>query len=133
MANRINPSNAVYGAAVAVLAACAVRHYGYTLAPEADRANWWNAIGALMMMAAPAYAAWRWPGRLVWAAAAWWVVEEAMVVGCSLAYIVRPWTVAAGQDQCSALLGFDLGKLGAVIMACILVAIIAIRHKTCKT
>ena len=133
MANRIDDSNAVYGVAVAVLAACAVRHYGYTLAPDADRANWWNAIGALMILAAPVYAAWRWPGRLVWAAAAWWLLEEAMVVGCSLAYIVRPWTVAAGQDQCSALLGFDLGKLSAVIMACILVVIIAIRHKTCKT
>ena len=129
MAHRSDYPNAVYGAAVAVLAACAIRHYGYTLAPDADRAHWWNVIGALMMMAAPAYAAWHWPGRLVWAAAAWWLLEEAMVVGCSLAYIVRPWAVADGQDQCSALLGFDLGKISAVVMACILVAIFAARRK----
>ena len=130
MAHRGNASNAVHGAAIIVLAACAIRHYGYTLAPAADRADWANAIGALMLMVTPLYAAWRWRSPLVWAAAAWWVVEEAMIVGCSLAYIVQPWVVLEGQDQCSALIGFDLGKLGAAILAGVLGAIVLSRRKT---
>ena len=129
MADRGDASNAVHGAAVVVLAACVARHYGYTLAPDSDRAHWWNITGALLMMVLPVYAAFRWPSRLVWAAAAWWLIEELMVVGCSLAYIVRPWPVVPGQDQCSALLGFDLGKVGALVIAGVVLAII-VRRRT---
>ena len=130
MADRSNHEHALHGAALVVLAACAVRHYAYTLAPAADRADWANAIGALMLMIAPLYAAWRWPSPLVWAAAALWVIEEAMIVGCSVAYIIRPWVVPEGQDQCSALLGFELGKLGAAVLAGVLGAIVLARRKT---
>jgi hypothetical protein len=39
-----------------------------------------------------------------------------MAAGCSIAYIFSPWAVAAGEAQCSSLLSFDLGKLGALAM-----------------
>jgi len=48
---------------------------------------------------------------------AWWMAEEAMVIGCNAAFIVKPWTVPAGQDMCSSLLQFDLGRLGALVLA----------------
>jgi hypothetical protein len=52
--------------------------------------------------------------------ALWWVLEELMVAGCSLAFIASPWVVEAGQAQCSALLQFDLGRVGLLIAACLL-------------
>ena len=69
------------------------------------------------MLVLPAMAAWRWRNPSVWLLAAWWVAEEAMVIGCTVAYAVRPWAVPVGEDQCSSLLQFDLGKIGAIGMA----------------
>jgi hypothetical protein len=59
-----------------------------------------------------------WPmGGVARLAGLWWAAEEGMVAVCSVAWVLAPWEVAAGQDQCSALLQFDLGKLGAAILA----------------
>jgi hypothetical protein len=38
-----------------------------------------------------------------------------MVIGCSSLYIVSPWEVLPGQAQCSALLQFDLGRVGILL------------------
>lgn len=105
-----------FGFAV-VLVACAVRHYGYTLAPPEWRAQAWNVTGAVLMLALPAMAAWRWPSPAVWLIAAWWAVEESMVIGCTVTYLLYPWPVPVGEDQCSSLLQFDLGQAGALLMA----------------
>ena len=100
-----------------VLSACAFRHYAYTLAPPEWRAQAWNVTGAVLMLALPAMAARRWPSPAVWLIAAWWAVEEGMVIGCTVAFLLYPWPVPFGEDQCSSLLQFDLGKVGALLMA----------------
>ena len=105
-----------FGFAV-VLSACAFRHYGYTLASPEWRAQAWNITGAALMLVLPAMAARQWRNPSVWLIAAWWAAEEAMVIGCTVAYAVRPWPVPFGEDQCSSLLHFDLGKIGALLMA----------------
>ena len=104
---------AVYGLAVA--AAGALLHYGYNLAPVQHQAQVWNIAGALCRFVMLAIILWRVRG-LALAPGAWWLAEEALVVGCSTAFILRPWVVPAGQDQCSALLGYDLGKVSAAIL-----------------
>lgn len=42
----------------------------------------------------------------------WLCCEELLVIGCSGLYMVSPWEVSDGQAQCSALLQFDLGRIG---------------------
>jgi hypothetical protein len=60
---------------------------------------------------------WKLKSALAAFVAAWWLCEELMVAGCSVAYIVSPWNVEPGQAQCSALLQFDLGRIGVLAMA----------------
>lgn len=94
-------------------------HYGYVIFDPADRAQAWNMAGAVARAALLVALAWKWRGPVLWVVA-WWLAEEAMVAGCSAAYIIKPWVVAAGQDQCSALIHFDLAKVGAAVILCLL-------------
>ena len=55
---------------------------------------------------------WRVRSRFVLLVGAWWAAEELMVAGCSAWFIVKPWVVPAGDAQCSAMLQFDVGKIG---------------------
>lgn len=105
--------------AVGLLALLAAMHYSYMLAAPGDAAQWFNAAGAITRAALLLALARRWRGVVLWVVA-WWLAEEAMVAGCSVAYIVKPWAVLAGQDQCSALLHFDIAKLGAMVLALLL-------------
>ena len=109
--------------AIGLLALLVALHYGYTMFEPADRANAWNAAGAVARAALLIALAWRWRGPVL-AVVAWWLAEEAMVAGCSVAYIIKPWAVAAGQDQCSALLHFDVAKVGAAVILGLLAYII---------
>ena len=104
---------------IGLLALLVALHYGYALFDPGDRANAWNAAGAVVRAALLIALAWRWRGPVL-AVVAWWLAEEAMVAGCSVAYIIKPWTVAAGQDQCSALLHFDIAKIGAAVIVVLL-------------
>jgi hypothetical protein len=114
-----NRSAAVHRA-LGILALCTATHYGYLLADPGDGAQVWNIAGAVSRSALLLAVVWRWRGVEVVGAALWWFAEEAMVVVCSTAYIVKPWVVPPGQDQCSSLLHFDLGKLGAAVLVCVL-------------
>lgn len=76
----------------------------------------------------------RWPAAVAWCqpvefaivarplllVAIWWAAEDLMVAGCSIAMMIHPWVVAKGQAQCSALLQFDLGRVGLVIVGMLL-------------
>ena len=113
--------------AVGLLALCAALHMGYLLFAPEDRADAWNAAGAVVRSAFLVALAWQWGGpilKVVWI----WLAEEALVAGCSVAYIVRPWVVPPGQDQCSALVGFDLGKVSAVVMIGLLIWLLSTKN-----
>lgn len=105
-----------YHIAIGLLALGVARHYGYLLADQADHADIWNAAGAVTLAAMLIALAWRWRGPVL-LVVAWWVAEEVMVAGCSLAYMVQPWIVGPGQDQCSALIGLDISKISAAVIA----------------
>ena len=47
-----------------------------------------------------------------------------MVVGCEVAYIVKPWAMTPGDELCSARLNYPLGLLGAVIALGLVLSII---------
>lgn len=100
----------------ALLLALVGLHYGWALAPVEHQAQAWNILGAAARAGLLVAVLWRCRG-LVLAVGAWWLCEEAMVIGCSVAYMVSPWPVAPGESQCSALLGYDLGRIGALVLA----------------
>jgi len=108
-----------------ILAGAAIAlHYGWTLAPAEHQAQVWNAAGAIARAALlwAALAHFRMTRTLA-AVALWWIAEEAMVATCSTAFIFAPWHVPPGAAQCSALLQFDLGKVGAATLVAILATV----------
>jgi hypothetical protein len=97
-------------------------HFGWWLAPLAAQADAWNVGANASIAALAAVGAW-FAGRMVRLAcllAAGLALSEA---GCSLAWLVRPWEVDAGQPQCSALVGMPLGLVGLWLLSvCIAIA-----------
>lgn len=120
MANRSNDGSAVYG--VALIGLGMLVHYGWSWFPVEHQAQVWNAAGALARLLAVCVAAECIRSSVFRFAAAWWAAEECLVIGCSLAYIAAPWDVPAGQAQCSALLQFDLGRVGLCVAVLALLA-----------
>ena len=120
MADHRNRRHAVY--CLALIGLGVLVHYGWALAPVEHQAQVWNACGGLARLALVLALAWRVRSLAVLLVALWWACEELMVVGCSLAYIVSPWEVAPGAAQCSALLQFDLGRIGIFVVVCMLAA-----------
>jgi hypothetical protein len=117
MDDRSQSQAALHGTAVALLLAGAGLHYGWALVPVEHQAQVWNAAGAVVRAGLLMAVVWHVRSRWVLALAVWWLCEEAMVAGCSLAYILSPWEVLPGQAQCSALLQHDLGVYGLLAVA----------------
>ena len=94
-----------------MLALGAALHYGWWLVPAQHQADVWNIAGAAARLVLLTWVLWHRRG-LVLAVGLWWALEEALVIGCSAWHIVAPWPRQAGQPQCNALLGYDLGTVG---------------------
>lgn len=117
-----------------LLALFALRHYGYEAFPAAIAARVWNIHGAMVMLTllaliASALTPANGPLRAVFlGVAAWWAVEEALVIGCNTWWILAPWAKPAGASACYPILHFDTGKLGAAIAAAALAYIVRQRN-----
>jgi hypothetical protein len=108
--------------ACGLLAVVGLGHFGWWLAPLAAQADVWN-VGTNATLAGLAAVGAYFGGRMVRLAcvlAACFALSEA---GCSLAWLVYPWEVEAGQPQCSALVGVPLGLVGLwLLTVCVAVA-----------
>lgn len=93
----------------ALLLMFAARHYGYYHAPGEWQGQVFSAAGALCIIVLVALLN-PWPPLLLWISA-----EEAQVAGCSVWAIVEP--IAATSEQCSAQIGFQVGSVGLVWLA----------------
>lgn len=102
--------HAVYG--LALIALGILVHYAWAWFPPEHQAQAFNAAGAFARLVAVCVAAWFIRSTVARLAAFWWACEELLVIGCSSLYMVSPWEVLPGQAQCSALLQFDLGRIG---------------------
>lgn len=111
---------------VILLALFALRHYGYEIFPAEIAARVWNIHGALVMLALLVWVclwslywtpAWGRRTALLIGIAAWWAVEEIMVVACNTWWILSPWAKPPGVSACYPLLHFDIGKIGAALAA----------------
>ena len=116
------------GAALALLLLGAVRQYAYKLAPPEIAARAWNITGACVVLALVLWIAWRLRSKLVLFVVAWWAAEESLTIGCNTLWLIAPWPVTQSQDICRGLLDFDLGKLGALMIAIALARILARRN-----
>lgn len=123
MADRSSHRHGVYG--LALIALCILVHYGWAWVPPEHQAQVFNAAGAFARLVGVCIAAWLIRSTVARLVAFWWACEELMVIGCSLAYIASPWDVPEGQAQCSALLQFDLGRIG--ICAAVFVLWLAVK------
>ena len=141
MADRSNDPHALHGVALALLLLGLLLFYGWAWFPTTLQAQAWNAAGALARLALLGGVLYLLRGRMrilrfgsfrlgrftvavaakpVLLVAAWWAAEDLMVAGCSVAFMVAPWQVPPGQAQCSALVQFDIGQIGLVVVAALL-------------
>lgn len=118
MADSHHRGHAVYG--LALIALGVLVHYGWAWFPPEHQAQAWNALGAFARLVGVSVAVWFIRSTVARLAAFWWACEELMVIGCSSLYIVSPWEVLPGQAQCSALLQFDLGRIGLALAVFVL-------------
>jgi hypothetical protein len=119
VAYRSDDHTAIRGA-LGLLALLAATHYGWLIVPPEHVADAWNIAGAVARSAFVVVILWGRTGPIL-PVGALWLAEEAMVAGCSALFIVRPWHVQPGEAQCSALLSFDLGKVGALALVLLVV------------
>jgi hypothetical protein len=101
--------------ALMLLAGGMAANYAWQWMPADMQADVWNASKALLIVALLGLVAIAWRCFEVGAAAALLAVYELEVAGCSLAWLVHPWPVRLGEEQCSAALGLPLGLIGALI------------------
>lgn len=94
--------------------------YGWKLVPPDAQADVWNASGAalrivLLILVASAYRS-----ATVALVASLLIGYDIQVAGCTVAYMLHPWPMDIGDEQCSSGLGIPLGAVG--LMAACLVA-----------
>jgi hypothetical protein len=97
-----------------LLLAGVLKHYGYYGFRPEWHADIKNIVSAALTMLVLVVLAWKW--RQLALVAIWWISEEVQVITCSALWMYEPWVVKDGEDQCSALLGFDLSSIGLLMI-----------------
>ena len=91
-----------------ILAAWFVGHHAYKLAPVSIEGHAWNvggAASALLLIAAVVYLI---RSPVVDVIAAWLAAEEFQAIGCTVAYLIKPWEMTPGEEKCSSGLGLPI-------------------------
>lgn len=104
------------GVAMALLLVGGLAQFAWPHAPDAAQADVWNVSQALLVLFLLALVANAYRSAWTWTAAALVGAWQSLTVGCSLAYLFRPWPVQPGQEQCSAALNVPLGAIGAWLL-----------------
>jgi hypothetical protein len=97
-----------WAVALAVLAAAFFGHHAYRLAPVELEGHAWNVGGSIARLLLLGLVAYAYRSPLVDVPASWLMAEEVQAVGCTVAYIIKPWPMPPGADKCSEALGLPL-------------------------
>ena len=106
--------------AFAIVTLTIVCHYLWKRFPAEMQADIWNISMAVYSMLVTIAAGLVFRSRLVWLAVALSSGYFLQVAGCSAAYLISPWDVGPGEEQCSAGLHFPLGTLGLAVAMIVL-------------
>ncbi len=102
--------------AVALLLVGGVAQFAWHHAPEQAQADVWNVSQAMLVLFLLAAFASAYRSVWTWSAAALLGSWQLLTVACSLAYLLRPWQVRPGEEQCSAALNVPFGAIGAWLL-----------------
>lgn len=94
--------------AALVLLAWWIGHHAYKLAPVAIEGHAWNIGGAASRLVLLAALGWLVRSPLVDLPAAWLAAEEVQAIGCTVAFVIKPWPIEPGAEKCSEALGLPL-------------------------
>lgn len=94
--------------AAALLLAWWLAHHAWKLAPVAIEGHAWNIGGACARLVLLGCIAWLVRSPLVDLPASWLAAEEVQAIGCTVAYVIKPWPMLPGQEKCSEALGLPL-------------------------
>lgn len=94
--------------AAALLFAWWCGHHAYKLAPVELEGHAWNIGGAAARLVLLALVVRLVRSPLIDIPAAWMAAEEVQAIGCTVAYVIKPWPMAPGQEKCSEALGLPL-------------------------
>jgi hypothetical protein len=108
----------------AILLVVIGRHYGWQLAPADNAADFWNIGASVSILGLAAHAWLRERRRDAGVMLAILGAHEVAVIAASLAWIVEPWPVPEGAAMLSSWAGFDLAKLGGLVVLLGIVAIL---------
>ena len=84
-----------------------------------------GSIATLMLLGIVLHAK---PSKAVFYVVSWYAFMELQTVICSVWYLFEPWVVPVGQPICSAKVGFDLGAIGILVVACLLYLLVPVRY-----
>lgn len=94
--------------AIALLFAWWLGHHAYKLAPVALEGHAWNIGGAAARLVLLGIVTSMARKPLIDIPAAWLAAEEVQAIGCTVAYVIKPWPMVPGQEKCSEALGLPL-------------------------
>ncbi len=94
--------------AVALLLAWWLGHHAYKLASIALEGHAWNIGGAASRLVLLGVLVLLVRSPLVDLPASWLAAEEVQAIGCTVAYVIKPWPMQPGQEKCSEALGLPL-------------------------
>lgn len=96
-------------------------HHAYHLVPVELEGHAWNIGGAAARLGLLGIVVSLVRSPMVDVPASWFGAEELQAIGCTLAFILKPWPVHPGQEKCSEALGFPLNA--ACLVALLWIAI----------
>lgn len=111
-----------------VLGLGVLRHYVWPLFPERLQSAAWQigaagTAAALVALATMIAVAWlNAPVRSSIAVGLWWIAEEALTIGCEIAYLLNP-IAPTGDERCTAQIGAKIGTFGLLVVALLLVGV----------
>lgn len=86
-------------------------HFAYKLAPLGIEGHAFNIFRAAASVILLAIVALTYRSPLVHIPMAGILAEEFQIIGCTVAYVHKPWPVLPGQEKCSEAVGLPLGAM----------------------